>query len=312
MHPPVIGICDSGVGGLSVWHEIRRRLPDVATRYLADQAHMPYGDRPVEEVRRLTEGIARFLLAQGAQIIVIACNTMSAAALHALRANFPDTAFIGMEPALKPAIEQTRSGVVGVLATQGTLEGGLFANLLIRYADGVRVLPQACPGLADAVERGALDATETQALLRRYLDPMLHAGVDQLVLGCTHYPFLRPSIEAIVGPGVTVIDPALAVARQTARILAKVCPKETLADFHHGKHVFYTSGDGATFGRVIQRLLPSFAATPPDVQAVHWQVASPQKQHRQRVDDQTDHAADQRPIDADELQILADVGLDLL
>jgi len=197
--PELIGIFDSGVGGLSVWREIARQLPLEDTLYLADQAHVPYGSRSLNEVREHSEGITRFLLGWGAKIIVVACNTASAAALHHLRRTFPDVPFVGMEPAVKPAVERTRTGVVGVIATQATFQGELFASLLERYAGDVGVLIQACQGLVEAVEAGALDTPETEALLRHYLTPLIEAGADQLVLGCTHYPFLRPLIERVVG-----------------------------------------------------------------------------------------------------------------
>jgi len=266
-----IGIFDSGVGGLSVWREIIRQLPHEDTLYLADQAHVPYGSRWLAEVREFSEGIVRFLLVQGAKIIVIACNTASAAALHYLRRTFPNVPFVGMEPAVKPAVEQTCNGVVGVIATQSTFQGDLFASLVERYAGDVRVLTQICPGLVEAVEAGALDAPETEALLRRCLTPLVEAGVDQLVLGCTHYPFLRPIIERLVGASVRVIDPAPSVARQTGRVLAQqgLETDPSTGKDHVSHRVFYTSGDVATFTTMIERLLPSVGESV-DVRAVRW------------------------------------------
>jgi len=273
--PESIGIFDSGVGGLSVWREIAHQLPYEDTLYLADQAHVPYGYRRLAEVRKFSEGIARFLLGQGAKVIVVACNTASAAALHYLRRTFPDVPFVGMEPAVKPAVEQTRNGVVGVIATQTTFQGKLFASLVERYADDVRVLTQVCPGLVEAVEAGALDTPETEALLRECLTPLIEAGVDQLVLGCTHYPFLRPAIERVVAASITVIDPAPAVARQTARVLAQrgLRADPSTGSGHRrgrvGRHLFYTSGDVAAFIRMIGRLLPSVGEDT-EVRAVRW------------------------------------------
>lgn len=252
--PELIGIFDSGVGGLSVWHEIARQLPLEDTLYLADQAHMPYGSRSLNEVREHSGGITRFLLDWGAKIIVVACNTASAAALHHLRRAFPDVPFVGMEPAVKPAVERTRSGVVGVIATQATFQGELFASLLERYAGEVRVLIRACPGLVEAVEAGALDTPETEALLGHYLTPLIEAGADQLVLGCTHYPFLRPLIERVVGAGLAVIDPAPAVARQTTRVLAQRGLETTRGCV--SRHVFYTSGEMTAFTTMLGQLLP--------------------------------------------------------
>ncbi|RME36964.1 MAG: glutamate racemase [Thermoflexia bacterium] len=176
----MIGVFDSGVGGLSVWREIVRELPGVPTLYVADQAHVPYGPRPLEEVRRFAEGITRFLLAQGATVVVLACNTASAAALHHLRALFPQVPFVGMEPAVKPAVQRTRNGRVGVIATPATFQGELFASLLTRFGRDARVLPQVCPGLVEAVEAGALEAPETEALLRSCLAPLLAAGIYEV------------------------------------------------------------------------------------------------------------------------------------
>lgn len=253
--PNPIGIFDSGVGGLSVWREIVRQLPAEHTLYFADQAHIPYGQRPLDELRRLTENVTRFLLAQGAKIIVVACNTASGAALHALRDTFPDTPFVGMEPAVKPAVEHTRTGAVGVIATPATFEGDLFAGLVARFGDGVDLHAQACPGLVEAVEAGALDTPETEALLRRYLIPLLDAGIDQLVLGCTHYPFLSPTIQRIVGPEVTLIDPAPAVARQVGRVLAERNLRAPVSQY--ANHQFYTSGDPRTFFKMARVLIGS-------------------------------------------------------
>lgn len=262
-----IGVFDSGVGGLSVWREIARQLPREDILYLADQAHVPYGFRQLAEVRELSAGITRFLLDCGAKIIVIACNTASAAALHYLRHAFPDVPFVGMEPAVKPAVERTYNGVVGVIATQAAFQGELFASLVERYAGDVRVLTQVCPGLVEAVEAGALDTPATESLVRECLTPLMEAGADQLVLGCTHYPFLRPVIERIVGAGLTVIDPAPAVARQTARVLTQ----RGLGTNQDGAgyHKFYTSGDEEAFAALVEQLLPNLSEDA-RVQAVRW------------------------------------------
>jgi len=271
-----VGVFDSGVGGLSVWREIARQLPQEDTVYLADQAHVPYGSRRLTEVRELSEGITRFLLDQGAKLIVVACNTASAAALHYLRRAFPNVPFVGMEPAVKPAVERTDNGVVGVIATPATFQGELFASLVERYASDVKVLTQVCPGLVEAVEASRLNTPETQALLRQCLKPLIEAGVDQLVLGCTHYPFLRPAIKRVVEAGVAVIDPAPAVARQARRVLAR----QGLATAHPngsgqprrtrtGHHIFYTSGDAAAFAATFAQLIPSMSADV-DVRHVRW------------------------------------------
>jgi glutamate racemase len=214
-----IGIFDSGVGGLSVLREIRKQLPRERLIFLADQAHVPYGPRPLEQVRDFAEGITRYLLSQDAKLVVVACNAASAAALHHLRRIFPQVPFVGMEPAVKPAVEHTHSGIVGVLATPATFQGALYASVLERFAQGVIVLQDTCPGLVAQIEAGELDTPATRQILDRALQPMLAQGIDTVVLGCTHYPFVIPLIEEIVGEAVRVIDPAPAVARQVARVL---------------------------------------------------------------------------------------------
>ncbi len=262
-----VGVFDSGVGGLSVTREIIALLPAQPIIYLADQVHAPYGERPMMEIRTLSEGITRFLLAEGAGVIVIACNTASAAALHGLRAQFPDVPFVGMEPAVKPAVEHTRSGQVGVIATAATFQGELFASLLDRYAGRVAIHTQICPELVPLVEAGELDSPRARGAVEQYLAPLLAAKIDQLVLGCTHYPFLCPLIEDVAGAGVSVIDPAPAVARQTGRVLAQ---RGWLAEAEsqpaHGSslerqqrsqptHRFYTTADPVRFEAALCRLL---------------------------------------------------------
>ena len=219
---PTIGVFDSGVGGLSIAAEIHRRLPDLPLQYLADQAHVPYGSRPLEEIRRLSVAITRYLLGHGSSVIVVACNTASAAALQLLRSTFPDTPFVGMEPALKPAAAETRTGKVGVLATPTTFQGTLYASLLDRFASGVIVYEHTCPGLVAEIEAGRVEGPEARRILTEALEPMMAEGVDRVVLGCTHYPFVLPLIRSIAGPSVEVIDPAPAVARQVGRVLESI------------------------------------------------------------------------------------------
>jgi len=222
MQQPVpVGIFDSGVGGLSVLRAVREFMPEQDILYLADQAHVPYGPRPLLQVREFAEGITRFLLDRGARLIVVACNAASAASLHYLRNTFPGVPFVGMEPAVKPAAEQTRSGVVGVLATPATFQGALYASVLERFARDVTVLQDTCPGLVAEVESGNLEGDAVREILTNALSPMLQAGIDTVVLGCTHYPFVIPLIQEIAGPGVRVIDPAPAIARQTRRLLSQ-------------------------------------------------------------------------------------------
>ncbi len=254
-----IGIFDSGVGGTTVLRELRRILPAEDLLYLADQANCPYGPRAVAELRALSAANARWLLARGAAMIVVACNTASAAALRWLRQTFPHTPFVGMVPAVKPAAAQTRSGVVGVLATPATIRGELLDEVVLRWAGAAEVVRQSCPGLVDQIEVGALDTPATTALLETYLGPLLAAGVDTIVLGCTHYPFLAPQIQRIAGPGVALIDAAPAVARQAARVLEQRDlgqPDRTRA----GATVYATTGDRERFARLIEQLgLPSGA-----------------------------------------------------
>jgi glutamate racemase len=217
--PAPIGVFDSGVGGLSVLRAIRQQLPAVPAIFLADQAHVPYGPRSLEQVRLFSEAITRYLLGRGCKLIVVACNAASAAALHHLRQKFPGTPFVGMEPAVKPAAEITRTGVVGVLATPATFQGALYASVVERFANGVTLLQHTCPGLVAQIEAGQLDTPQTRRILEGALTPMLAQGIDTVVLGCTHYPFVIPLIQEIAGPGVRVIDPAPAVARQVGRVL---------------------------------------------------------------------------------------------
>jgi glutamate racemase len=262
------------VGGLSIWRELVHRLPHETILYVADQAHVPYGSRPPDELCQFAEGITRFLLGHGAKVIVIASNSSSAASLYYLRDHFPDVPFIGMEPALKPAIEQTQSGIVGVLATPATFQGKPFTNLMERYAGQVLVLTQVCPGLVEAVETDALDSPEVEALLRKYLAPLTRAGADQLVLGCTHYSFLRSTIEQLVGVRVAVIDPAPAVARQAVRVLTEQKLEATsMTNLNsYRRHIFYTSGDFAKFTNMIKRLLPKRESL--EVRSISWQESS--------------------------------------
>jgi glutamate racemase len=202
-----------------VLRAIRQQHPLENILYLADQGHVPYGPRSLEEVRGFSEVITRYFISQGAKLMVVACNTASAAALHYLREVFPEMPFVGMEPAVKPAAEQTRSGVVGVLATPATFQGELYASVVERFANGVDVLQDTCTGLVKQIEAGNLAGAETRQILTNALEPMLEKGIDTVVLGCTHYPFVIPLIEEIVGPEVRVIDPAPAVARQVGRLL---------------------------------------------------------------------------------------------
>ncbi len=214
----MIGVFDSGVGGLGVLAEIRRLLPHSDLIYVADHDAAPYGVRSLEEVRARAETVARWMIEEGCDVVTIACNTASAAALHHLRALHPHVAFVGMEPAMKPAATSSRSGVVGVVATSATFQGELFASVVNRFARDVEVVTAACPRWVELVEEGVTEGPEALAEVERCLKPMIEAGVDVVVLACTHYPALWKPITTVLGPGVRLIDPAPAVARQTARL----------------------------------------------------------------------------------------------
>lgn len=247
-----IGVFDSGVGGLSVLRALRELMPSENVIFFGDQEHVPYGPRPMEQVRVFSEGITRFLLQEGAKIIVVACNTASAAALTYLRNNFPGVMFVGMEPAVKPAAETTRSGVVGILATPATFQGALYASVVERFANGVELLQSTCPGLVQEIEKGNLAGKETRGILESALRPMLEKNIDTIVLGCTHYPFVIPLIEEIAGKSVRVIDPAPAIARQVKRLMEATGTRNPSG---HGIVRFHTSGETSTFESLLLKLL---------------------------------------------------------
>ncbi len=267
-----IGVFDSGVGGLSVLRAIHQAHSAEDLIYLADQIHVPYGMRPLEEVRAFAESITRYLLGQGAKMVVVACNTASAAALHYLRGVFPDVPFVGMEPAVKPAAETTLSGVVGVLATPATFQGALYASVVERFANGVTLLQHTCPGLVEQIENSHLRAPETRAILEAALQPMLAQGIDTVVLGCTHYPFVIPVIQEIVGPQVRVIDPAPAIARQVGRLLEArglhhpLAGERAIGEVQPASIRFTTSGDPLQF----KELLPDLLGYGGQVQGLRW------------------------------------------
>jgi glutamate racemase len=264
-----VGIFDSGVGGLSVIRSIWAELPDEDLIFLADQAHVPYGPRPLEEVRQFAKEITRFLLNQGAKLVVVACNAASAAALKHLRLTFPQTTFVGMEPAVKPAVEYSQSKVVAVLATPATFQGQLYASLVDRFAAGTQLLQHTCPGLVGQIEAGDLDGPSTRQILVNALRPMLAQGADTVVLGCTHYPFVIPLIQQIVGPAVRVIDPAPAVARQVRRALESqdLCHPSPIYDSHTPEKTpsartrFLTTGDAPRLKAALIHLLGVEAKT---------------------------------------------------
>jgi glutamate racemase len=260
-----IGVFDSGVGGLSVLRTMREQMPDESVIYFGDQGHVPYGPRSMEEIQKFSEGITRFLLEQNSKLIVVACNTASAAALQYLRGRFPDVPFVGMEPAVKPAAETTKTGKVGVLATPATFQGALYASVVERFGNGVELFQHTCPGLVAQIEKGDLESGATRAILEDALTPMLEKNIDTVVLGCTHYPFVIPLIERIVGVNVRVIDPAPSVARQVKRLLEA---GEMLNQTGENARVhFFTSADSAS----MKSLLPLLLGQDDEVEMLAWQ-----------------------------------------
>lgn len=215
-----VGFFDSGVGGTCILAAFRRLCPRVATEYLADSAHCPYGNRPTDEIVRLSIANTEELLRRGCGLVVVACNTATAAAIDVLRTRFPDIPFVGLEPALKPAARRSKTGVVGVLATAGTFNGRLYNETKARFAKDVTVLAVIADEFVRLVERGETSGAHVERIVRRRIEPLLKAGTDQIVLGCTHFPHLKPVIEAVCAGRADVIDPSDAVARQIRKILA--------------------------------------------------------------------------------------------
>ncbi len=216
----LIGVFDSGVGGLTVLKELKQLLPNHSYIYFADTQNCPYGPKGPDEIIRLSRTITEFLISQGCSIIVVACNTATAAAIDYLRANF-EIPFVGMEPAVKPAALATKTKSIGVLATKGTFNGRLYRETTSKYAANINVAYQIGEGLVELVEQGKSQSDEAKALLKSYVDPMLDEQIDHLVLGCTHYPFFIPILQEILPKTVAIENPAPAVARQTARLLSE-------------------------------------------------------------------------------------------
>ena len=213
-----IGIFDSGVGGLSIWKELNKLLPNESTIYLADTKHAPYGEKSKQEIIDLCVKNTDLLLAKGCKLIVVACNTATTNAISYLRANY-SVPFIGIEPAIKPAALKTKTKKIGVLATKGTLSSTLFHSATDLYADEIEIIEQKGTGLVPLIESGSLESKETFELLEQYLNPMILENIDYLVLGCTHYPFLIPQIQKIIPNHICIVDSGAAVALQTQRIL---------------------------------------------------------------------------------------------
>ena len=213
-----IGIFDSGLGGLSIWKDIQKLLPNEEYYYLADSLHAPYGDKASDEILRLSVKNTEFLLDKGCKLIAVACNTATTNAISYLREHY-SVPFIGIEPAIKPAALNTKTGKVGVLATKGTLSSSLFHHTASNHAAGITIVDQIGTGLVPLIEAGEASSEPTRKLLQKYLKPMLDAGVDQIVLGCTHYPFLTPLLKELLPENIAVLDCGMAVARQTQKVL---------------------------------------------------------------------------------------------
>ena len=247
----MIGLFDSGSGGLSVYREVVKLLPKEDYAYYSDNAHCPYGEKSRGYIIDRARFITGFLIGKGCDVIVVACNTATAAAISTLRKEFP-IPFIGMEPAVKPAAFLTRSGVVGVLATAGTLSASKYLDTRDMYTDKVKVIEHVGEGFVELVEKGKLDGPEAEMTVRASVEPLLEAGADVIVLGCTHYPFLRPMIQRIAGSEVTVIDPAPAVARHLVTVMEEKGIIKNEARSENGTLSLFSSGPSDS----LERLLP--------------------------------------------------------
>lgn len=234
-----IGIFDSGVGGLTIWKEITKLLPNESTIYLADSKNAPYGQKSEEQIIQLSVKNTEILIKKGCKIIVVACNTATTNAISYLRKNYK-VPFIGIEPAIKPAALQTKTNAIGILATKGTLSSELFSQTSSKFASNITVIEQIGEGLVPLIEQDKIESNEMKSLLEKYLNPMLQANIDYLVLGCSHYPHLIPEIQKIVSNKVTIIDSGEAVAKQIKAVLEKV---NQLKEFGTPYHKITTNSD---------------------------------------------------------------------
>ncbi len=255
-----IGILDSGVGGFSVLQEIHALLPQVSVHYVADSSWCPYGNKPGDEIRDRVTKISDYLLEAGAEILVIACNSATIHAVGSLRANYP-IPIVGMEPAVKPAAEVTRSGVIGVLATEASIAGEKFHQLVNTHASGVRVITRPCPRFVKLVEQGITEGPEAELAVDEVIAPLLEAGADVLVLGCTHYPFLRSTIQSRVPETTELIDTGPAVARRVASLLSEATDLSTNPS---GIHI-ETTGSQEHLELLLSKLLPDLTASTSEI-----------------------------------------------
>jgi len=252
IHQQAIGVFDSGIGGLTVANAIHTHLSKESIYYFGDTNRIPYGTKPASTVLQYCMEISQFLLDQSCKVIVVACNTATAAALPQLRATWPQVPFVGMEPAVKPAVSATKTGKIGVLATQTTFKSPRYQRLLERFVESYECFENPCIGLVELIEAGCWDSRETETLLRSIVEPMLAKGVDTLVLGCTHYPFVKELLQRIAGPAVQIIDPAPAIARRLESILIDKGwqrQRETKPE-----QKFWVSGDKDALEKALSRL----------------------------------------------------------
>lgn len=260
-----IGIFDSGVGGLTVANAISLLLPDETIFYIGDTARIPYGNKSKDDIEKFSLEMTKFLLDKDCKAIVIACNTASAYALEAVRNTYPDIPVIAMEPAVKPAIEQSKTGAIGVLATLGTLKSDRYTHLKDKFGQGIQILENPCLGLVDNIEAGKWNDPETILLLETILKPMVVAHVDHIVLGCTHYPIVIPLIANIMGDSVQLVNPAPAIAKQVYRQLAErnlLCVDTALKE-SSPKHTVWATGSTLSFNYLLKELLPNS-------ELIHW------------------------------------------
>ncbi|MCI4669022.1 MAG: glutamate racemase [Bacteroidia bacterium] len=265
MSEAAIGIMDSGFGGLSVWREVQKRLPSENLIYFADSGFCPYGTRPEDEVFGLTHRVIRFLISKGCKLLVIACNTATGVAIQRLRATY-DLPFVGMEPALKPASEASKTGVIGVLATENTFKGERFHKNKEIHAAGKELIVQPGYGLVELVEEGKLNGAEAREKLEPLIQPMLEGNVDQLVLGCSHYPFLSKEIKELVGERMNLLDPAPAVSKQVERLIEQYQLANSGDQEPYFK--FFSSGDIVALRQFVENNLPEQRTLPKSFEKV--------------------------------------------
>jgi glutamate racemase len=260
-----IGIFDSGVGGLTVANAISLLLPNETIFYIGDTARIPYGNKSKDDIEKFSLEMTKFLLDKDCKAIVIACNTASAYALEAVRNTYPDIPVIAMEPAVKPAIERSKTRAIGVLATLGTLKSDRYSHLKNKFGQGIHILENPCLGLVDNIEAGKWNDPETILLLETILKPMVDARVDHIVLGCTHYPIVIPLIANIMGDSVQLVNPAPAIAKQVYRQLAErnlLCV-DTVVKENSPKHTVWATGSTLSFNYLLKELLPNS-------ELIHW------------------------------------------